>query len=230
MLSGPPGANSSFACASRIVSSPNASRCVLTKRNCRLSASLTPATSTEIHPRLTGSGIDAADQRRVLGLKFAPAGLADLHLAVLLAQDHVAHRQTPVELGTERRAARGVGPRRGRPAAPRRTPPGRGRPRSCRRACRALPAAARGSRTSPRWQAAPGPVGGAPRSDGICCRQSATSWSPTRSASDSSISLASGTARSGKFVARSSFQITPPPSTAAGMSGADSAGPRSAPR
>jgi hypothetical protein len=72
--------------------------------------------------------------------------------------------------------------------------------------------------------------GGAPPSEGICWRQSATSWRPTRSGLARSISRASGTARSGKFVLWNSFQIWPAPSIASGIDPASIAGPRSAPR
>ena len=75
-----------------------------------------------------------------------------------------------------------------------------------------------------------GLIGGAPPSDGVCVRQSATSWSPTRSALDRLISRASGAARSGNLVLCSSFQITPAPSIACGIPGALIAGERSAPR
>ncbi len=75
-----------------------------------------------------------------------------------------------------------------------------------------------------------GLIGGAPPSDGVCLRQSATSCSPTRSARDRLISRASGTARSRNRVLCSSFQMTPAPSIACGMLAAPIAGPRSAPR
>ena len=77
---------------------------------------------------------------------------------------------------------------------------------------------------------ATGLIGGAPPSDGGCTCQSATSCSPTRSALEALISFASGTARSGNFVACSSFQTVPAPLIASGMPGALIAGARSAPR
>ena len=75
-----------------------------------------------------------------------------------------------------------------------------------------------------------GLIGGAPPSDGVCLRHSATSCRPTRSALDRLISRASGRARSANRVRCISFQIVPAPSIACPIVGALIAGARSAPR
>ncbi len=77
---------------------------------------------------------------------------------------------------------------------------------------------------------ATGLIGGAPPSDGVCLRHSATSCRPTRSAPERLISRASGTARSANLVLCNSFQTTPAPSIACAIPAALIAGFRSAPR
>ncbi len=90
------------------VGSPNASRCVLTKRNWsryRSSPSMT-VPSTESQPRLTGSWTTPGDHGRELARVVGPGRVAEGHLAVLPGEDHVAHRQTRVEVGPEQRDCR----------------------------------------------------------------------------------------------------------------------------
>ena len=174
---------------------------------------------------------DPADVGLVAALEVPRARLADLHLAALADQDHVAHRQPRVEVGAEggeRAGAGGVVERRRRRATRRRTPPGR---RRRGRRARARRSSARKSCSTAVAGVAPGSglIGFAPPSDGVCLRHSATSCSPTRSALDSLISRASGIARSANFVPCSSFQTVPAPSIDCAIDGALIAGARSAP-